>query len=334
MKLRQLEYLLAVVDNDFNVTAAAERLFTSQPGVSKQVRLLEDELGLQLFKRHGKSIEGLTAEGRQITDHVRVIFREVQNIDQLAANLRGEKTGTLSIATTHTQARYVLPPVIKQFREAYPDVKLDLHQGTSEQIAEMANSGQIDLAIASGGGEMFSDLVLLPCYKWDRAVIVPEGHPLTEQEASLTLEQLAQYPLVSYVFSLDGNSSLARAFADKDLEPEVVFTARDADVIKTYVKLGMGVGIVASMAQDCEDGSGLVSLTGDHQLFPRTTTWVGLRRDRLIADYALDFVRWFAPHLDREKVGQAMQTQSQKEVDLIFRTVMLPMRGRCAEILL
>ncbi len=333
MKLRQLEFLLAIVDNGMNVTAAAEALFTSQPGVSKQIRLLEDELGMQLFVRHGKSIDGLTEAGKEVVERARVIRRESDNIKRIAQNRQQSQAGTLSIATTHTQARYVLPQVVKRFREVYPDVNLDLHQGTTEQIAELSHAGHIDLAIASGSDERFGELALLPCYKWDRAVIVPADHELAKTGKDLTLARLAQFPLVTYVFSFDGNSTLKSAFADQGLEPEVVFTARDADVIKTYVRMGLGVGIVASMAQDCEEGSGLTAIDAG-ALFPRSTTWVGVRRDQVLNRYLTDFVRWFAPHISPELLERSVAAGDQTQVDELFQSVMLPMRGRCAELMI
>ncbi|MDH3513213.1 MAG: LysR substrate-binding domain-containing protein, partial [Gammaproteobacteria bacterium] len=247
MKLQQLKYLLAIVDNGLNITAAAERLYTSQPGVSKQLKLLEEELGLQLFTRKGKSLDGVTSAGEKIIERARVILQEVENIHTLASDYHEEEEGSLSIGTTHTQARYVLPEIIGEFRKRYPKIGLDLHQGTSEQIADMVTANTLDFAIATGSKELFSDLTLVPSYCWDRSIIVPKGHDLCQLDRPLTLHDLAAYPLVSYVFSFGGQSSLKRAFAEQGLEPEVAFTARDADVIKTYVRMGLGVGIVASM---------------------------------------------------------------------------------------
>ena len=262
MKLQQLRYLLAIVDNGLNITAAAERLFTSQPGVSKQLKLLEEELGLQLFTRKGKSLESLTAAGEQIVRRARVIIQEVENIRSLASDYYEDEQGSLSIATTHTQARYVLPAIIGEFRKRFPQVNLDLHQGTSEQIADMIAGNDIDFAIATGSRSLFSELLLVPSYHWDRSIIVPKGHELTRLDRKITLHDLAGFPLVTYVFSFGGHSSLKRAFEDHGLDPDVVFTARDADVIKTYVRMGLGVGIVASMAADCDDRK-------DLQVIPR-----------------------------------------------------------------
>ena len=239
-----------------------------------------------------------------------------------------EQEGTLSIATTHTQARYVLPEVIQEFRNRYPKVKLELHQGTSEQIAELVASNRVDFAIATGAYELFPDLVMLPCYEWDRIVLVPQSHELAAQRRNLTLEKLAQYPLVTYVFSLTGESSFKKAFAQKGLEPNVVFTARDADIIKTYVRMGMGVGIVAAMAWECQDKKDLVALDAAG-LFPRVTTWIGFRRDIVLRGYMVDFAALFAPHLSPELVQRAANDENQAEIDELLKGVSLPLRGGC-----
>jgi len=330
MKLQQLKYLLAIVDNGLNITQAAEKLYTSQPGVSKQLKLLEEELGMQLFTRKGKSLGGITAAGEQVIDRARIIMAEVDNIRSLASDFYREEEGTLSIATTHTQARYVLPDVIREFRDRYPGVSLNLHQGTSEQIADMVAANEIDFAIATGSKELFSDLLLVPSYHWDRKIIVPQNHELTRLERKPTLEDLAGYPLVTYVFSFGGQSSLKRAFAEQGLEPDVVFTARDADVIKTYVRMGLGVGIVASMAEDCDDQKDLTAIDA-RGLFPRSTTWIGFRKDIVLRRYMLDFIRLFAPHITEEQLEHTRHARSQADIDKLFRDARLPIRGGCSD---
>ncbi len=330
MKLQQLKYLLAIVDNGLNITAAAERLYTSQPGVSKQLKLLEEELGLQLFARKGKSLGGVTAAGQQVIDRARLIMQEVENIRSLASDYYHEEEGTLSIATTHTQARYVLPDVIQEFRKQYPKVSLNLHQGTSEQIADMVAANEIDFAIATGSRELFSNLLLMPSYHWDRKILVPNDHSLARLDRKLTLHDLADFPLVTYVFSFGGQSSLKRAFAEKGLEPDVVFTARDADVIKTYVRMGLGVGIVASMAADCDDKKDLTAIDAEG-LFPRSTTWIGFRKDSVLRRYMLDFVTLFAPHITAEQLEQACHARSQEDIDKLFMGAQLPIRGGCSD---
>jgi LysR family cys regulon transcriptional activator len=330
MKLQQLKYLLAIVDNGLNITAAAERMFTSQPGVSKQLKLLEEELGLQLFTRKGKSLDAVTAAGQQVIDRSRLIMQEVDNIRSLASDYYQEEEGTLSIATTHTQARYVLPDVIREFRERYPKVNLNLHQGTSEQIADMVSANEIDFAIATGSHDLFNGLYLVPSYHWDRKIVVPKDHALTRLERKLTLNDLAEHPLVTYVFSFGGQSSLKRAFAAQGLEPDVVFTARDADVIKTYVRMGLGVGIVASMAEDCADQQDLTAIDAQG-LFPRSTTWIGFRKDIVLRRYMLDFVKLFAPHITADQLEQTRNVRSQSDIDKLFAGTTLPVRGGCSD---
>ncbi|MEM9383783.1 MAG: LysR substrate-binding domain-containing protein [Pseudomonadota bacterium] len=331
MKLQQLRYLLAIADNELNITAAAERLFTSQPGVSKQLKLLEDELGVQVFTRRGKSLDSVTPIGREIIERARRILSEVENIQHLAANQHSEQNGSLSIGTTHTQARYVLPPVIKRFRDCFPSVSLHLHQGTSEQIWQMIRGKEIDFAIVSSSGQPTprSELIMLPCYRWDRTVIVPRQHPLAGSDERLTLPRLAEHPLITYVFSFSGESSLKLAFEQEGLTPEVVFTARDADVIKTYVRIGMGVGIVASMAAECDPQGDLMTLDAAG-LFPRCTTWVALRRDAVLPRYMQVFLELFAPHLTRELTTQALETASQTAVDALLADTDLKLYGPCA----
>ncbi len=330
MKLQQLKYLIAIADNGLNITAAAERLYTSQPGVSKQLKLLEEELGMQLFTRKGKSLDGTTPAGEMVIERARLIMQEVDNIRSLAAEYFEEQEGSLSIATTHTQARYVLPEVITGFRERYPNISLDLHQGTSEQIADMVAANQIDFAIATGAYNLFADLLIVPSYRWDRSIIVPRGHALTRLERKITLQDLVEYPLVTYVFSLSGESSLKRAFADEGLEPNVAFTARDADVIKTYVRMGLGVGIVASMAADCSDKDELQVLDAEG-LFPRVTTWIGYRRDAVLRRYMIEFIQRFAPHITPGQLDELRRAATQEDIDALFARSVLPLRGACGQ---
>lgn len=324
MKLHQLRYLVAVVENGLNITAAAQRLHTSQPGVSKQLKLLEEELGFQIFLRERRALTRITPVGAQIVERAQRILGEMKSIKRISEDLRNEAGGTLSIGTTHTQARYVLPEVIRSFRERYPDVKLNLHQGTSEQIAAMVAADQIDFAIATGSRQLFPDTVILPVYKWHRTVVVPVGHALA-REKRLTIKALAQHPIITYTFSFTGPSSLNEIFAAAGLEPNVVLTARDADVIKTYVRLAMGVGIVATVAIEGEADRDLVALDAS-QLFPVHTTWVGFRRGTLLRKYMYDFMQKLAPHLDRRTVDRAKDLGRAEEVDRLFADVELPMR--------
>ena len=325
MKLQQLKYLLAIVDNGLNITAAAEKLFTSQPGVSKQLKLLEEELGLQLFMRKGKSLNGITAAGEQVIGRARLIMQEAENIRSLASDYYHEENGTLSIATTHTQARYVLPDVIREFRNRHPKVDLHLHEGTSEQIADMVTANKVDFAIATGSHGLFRDLLLVPGYHWERKILVPKDHTLAKLDRELTLHDLAEYPLVTYVFSFDGQSSLKSAFTDQGLDPDVVFTARDADVIKTYVRMGLGIGIVAGMADVRDDQEDIMTIEATG-LFPRSTTWIGFRKDIVLRRYMLEFLQLFAPHITADQLEKTRHVRTQADVDRLFNDANLPVR--------
>ncbi len=326
MKLQQLRYIWEVAHHDLNVSATAQSLFTSQPGISKQIRLLEDELGVEIFARSGKHLTHVTTVGETIIAMAGQILREVDAIKQVAQEFSDEKQGSLSIATTHTQARYALPGVIDDFRSRYPDVTLHMNQGSPTQIAELAAAGSVDFAIATEGLEHFQDLVMMPCYAWNRCVVVPEGHRLAEQvrrNGPLTLEDVAREPLVTYVFGFTGRSRLDEAFNDKGLVPRVVFTATDADVIKTYVRLGLGIGIVAHMAYDPEEDKDLVALDASH-LFKASVTSIGFRRGTYLRGYMYDFMERFAPHLTRDVVDAACAIHGREELEQYFAGVKLP----------
>lgn len=322
MKLQQLKYICEVASHRLNVSATAEALFTSQPGISKQIRTLEDELGVRIFQRSGKHLVGVTPAGREILAVAGRILGEVENIRRLADEHSDPRRGDLSIATTHTQARYALPPIIKAFRGRYPKVTLHMHQGTPVQISEMAARGSVDFAIATEALELFENLVMMPCYRWNRSILVPVGHALAGR-SRMKLEDLAKFPIVTYVFGFTGRSQLDRAFNAAHLKPEVVFTATDADVIKTYVKLGLGVGIVASMAYDKRVDADLVALPANH-LFEPSTTKIGFRRGTVLRGYMYDFMHLFASHLDRDLVDRALNAGTREELDRLFRDIPLP----------
>jgi LysR family transcriptional regulator, cys regulon transcriptional activator len=324
MKLQQLRYLAAVVQSDLNITAAAAKLHATQSAISKQLKLLEDELGFNVFARSGRTLTRVTLPGEHVIRHALKMLREAENIHGLSEELREEDRGALSIGTTHTQARYVLPPIIQQFRRRYPNVQFHLHQGTSEQIAQMAEVDRIDFAMATGSHELFRKYVLLPCYQWHRRIVVPAGHPLT-QIPRPSLQDLAAFPIVTYVFSFGGRSSLQQMFADAGLEANVALTARDADVIKTYVHVGLGVGIVADVALDPIQDRGLVSIDAAH-LFPAHTTWIGFARDRLLRGYMYELISLVAPHLDRRTVDRAAGCGLQSEIEAMFAGIKLPRR--------
>ena len=324
MKLQQLRYIWEISQHELNVSATADSLYTSQPGISKQVRLLEDELGTPIFARNGKHLTEITPAGQQIIALAGEILGKAQDIKHIAEDYRNNKIGTLSVATTHTQARYALPPVVREFMQRYPGIKLNMHQGTPMQIAELASRGIVDMAIATEAMDLFENLVMLPCYEWNRCVLVPHEHPLT-QKSELRLEDVAEYPIVTYVFGFTGRSQLDYAFDKHKLHPQVALTAVDADVIKTYVRLGLGVGIVAHMAYDPVADSDLVALDASH-LFGRSVTKIGLRRDMFIRGFIYDFIRLFAPHLTPDLITQAINLKEKKEVEELFSHVQLPVR--------
>lgn len=306
MKLRQLVYINEVVKQRLNITAAAQALHTSQPGVSKQIRLLEEELGVLVFERNGKHLDRITPAGEQILTTARRVLSEVDNINRTASEFADADRGSLRVATTHTQARYALPDTITRFRESYPNVTLHLSQGAPQQIANWAASGDADFAIATEALEHFDELIMLPCYHWNRCALVPREHPLAGME-QLTLEALAQYPLVTYTFGFTGRSHLDAAFGHENLTPQVVLTAVDADIIKTYVRLGLGVGVVANMAYDEQADSDLVRLDASH-LFAESTTHIGFRHNLFLPAYMRRFIAMFAPHLTPEVIEQVLET--------------------------
>lgn len=322
MKLQQLRYIWEVAHHDLNVSQTAQSLYTSQPGISKQIRLLEDELGVEIFSRSGKHLTRITPAGESILKTAGEIMRKVESIKSVAQEFCDEKKGALAVATTHTQCRYVLPPVIKQFIDKFPDVALHMHQGTPMQISELAADGTADFAIATEALDLFSDLVMMPCYSWNRVVLVPRDHELA-QISKLSLEDLSKYPLVTYTFGFTGRAKLDEAFTAKGLSPRVVFTAADADVIKTYVRMGMGVGIVASMAHDPVNDDDLVALDASH-LFEPSITKIGFRRGSFLRGYMFDFIQMFAPHLTRELVEETSFRHSRTELEDLFRDIELP----------
>lgn len=322
MKLQQLRYIWEVSRNGLNVSATAQVLYTSQPGISKQIRLLEDELGVEIFARSGKHLSHITAAGQRIIDTAGEILRQCESIKQIAQEFSNERAGELTVATTHTQARYALPKVIGQFIQEFPDVSLHMNQGTPAQIAEMAADGSVDFAIATEGLEDFPELITMPCYSWNRCVVVPKEHPLA-QEKKISLTTLVQHPIVTYVFGFTGRSKLDEAFKEQGLEPRVVFTAADSDVIKTYVRLGLGVGIVARMAVDEVEDSDLVVLDAS-ELFEPSVTKIAFRRGTFLRGYMSSFIERFAPHLTPKVQSQVIQCRNQEEINALFAEVKLP----------
>ncbi len=304
MKLHQLRYIREVARQNLNVSTAAEALHTSQPGVSKQIQLLEEELGLQIFHRSGKRLTSVTEPGQAILNMAERMLREADNIKRVGEDFSRDSEGTLTIATTHTQARYRLPPAVKAFIERYPSVKLHIHQGSPSQVAELVISGEADVGIATESIADRDELLALPCYNWNRCVVVPLEHALL-RDVPLTLEKIAQYPIVTYDLGFTGSTSVKRMFEARGLVPNIVLTAIDSDVIKTYVELGLGVGLLASMAYSSERDRNLAMLDASH-LFPDSTTYLAVRRDAYLRGYIYEFIQSIAPHLDRHAVNSVM----------------------------
>ena len=307
MKLQQLRYICEVARHNLNLSNAAEALFTSQPGISKQIRSLEDELGVDIFVRHGKRVVAVTEPGKAILEIAQRVLKDVENLRQVGEEFTEEDNGHLTIATTHTQARYALPHVIQKFTKRYPGVRLSLRQGSPTQISELVTSGEAEIAIATEAIELYEDLIMLPCYEWNRCVLVPPGHPLLKAK-KLTLQAMAAFPIITYDFAFTGRSKMNQAFADKGLTPNVVLTAIDADVIKTYVELGLGIGIVAMMAYDPKRDTHLRAMDASH-LFEPSTTRIGIRKNSYLRGYTYEFIEMFAPHLTRKVVDDAMHTK-------------------------
>ena len=322
MKLQQLRYIVEVLNNNLNVSATAEALFTSQPGISKQVRMLEDELGIQIFGRSGKHLTHVTSAGQEVINIAQQILSKVEGIKAVAREHTQPDEGRLRIATTHTQARYALPEVIQGFIKKYSKVSLQMSQGTPAQISDAAAKGEADFAIATESLHLYNDLVMLPCYHWNRSIIVRKDHPLARKQ-DLTITDIAKYSLVTYVFGFTGRSELDSAFEKAGVEPKIAFTATDADVIKTYVRLGVGIGVIASMAIDPKIDSDLVTIDASH-LFKASTTKIGFRRGSFLRGYMFDFIERFAPHLTKDIVTRAMIMKNNVEVDELLKDIDLP----------
>ena len=315
MKLQQLRFLVEVARSGLNVSEAAEVLFTSQPGVSKQIKLLEDELGVVVFERSGKRLTGITEPGQRVLEIAGRILQEVGNIKRVGEEYAGGDSGSLVIATTHTQARYALPAVVKNFVEKHPNVRLSMHQGSPTQIAEWTIKGEADIAIATEALDQFPQLVMLPCYQWGHSMIAPDGHPVLA-EKSISLATLARWPLITYDPAFSGRSRINKAFERAHLTPNIVLAAIDADVIKTYVGLGLGLGIIASMAFDPVRDQGLQAVDVE-RLFGSNTTRIGLRRGTYLRRYEYDFIELFASQLTKKAVDMAMAgTETSDEYQL------------------
>jgi LysR family cys regulon transcriptional activator len=312
MNFQQLRSVREAVRCQFNLTDVAQALHTSQPGVSRQIRELEDELGIELFVRAGKRLTGLTAPGSQVLPIIERILLDSHNLRKAGQEFVAQEAGSLSIAATHSQARYALPTAVQEFRLRYPQVTLQLHQGSPKQIAQMLISGEADVGIATEALAQYDELLALPCYRWTHSVVVPAGHPLLAQP--LTLEALAAYPLITYDYGFTGRSHIDDAFRAQGLEPCIVLSAMDADVIKTYVELGLGIGIVASIAYEDERDLSLRAMDAGH-LFGINLTKLAVRRNAFLRGYVYDFITSFAPPLTRSIVEQAVAMDEVPELD-------------------
>jgi LysR family cys regulon transcriptional activator len=314
MKLQQLRCLTEVARRGLNVSEAAEALHTSQPGVSKQIRAIEDELGVRVFVRHGKRLVAVTEPGKTVVAIAERILAETQNLRRAGEEFANDQLGTLTIAATHTQARYALPKAVAAFKRRYPKVELLIHQGNPTQICEQVLAGEADMGVATEMIATYPELVSLPVYQWNRCVVVPPRHPLLK-ESPLTLERLAEHPIVTYDFAFAGRSLVQKAFESRGLKPHVVLSAQDSDVIKTYVELGLGIGILAKMAFDAKRDMTLRAIDAGH-LFESSTTRLGIKRGAYLRRYAYDFIELFAPHLPRASVERAVRGEEGSHYDV------------------
>ena len=319
MNFQQLRSVREAVRQGFNLTEVAAALHTSQPGVSRQIRELEEELGIEIFVRAGKRLTGLTAPGGTVLPIVERLLREADNLKHAGDDFAAQGRGTLTIAATHSQARYALPTAVRDFCAAHPEVQLRMHQGSPQQVAELLLEGEADIGVATQAMARYPDLVALPCYRWTHSVVVPAGHVLALEAArgeQLTLERLADFPLITYEPGYTGRSQIDEAFSQHEgLRLNLVLSAMDADVIKTYVELGMGVGIIASMAYDEVRDPTLRAIDAGH-LFATNMTHLGIRRGAYLRDFAYDFIHTFASPLDRALVDRALAAPSGSAVEL------------------
>jgi LysR family cys regulon transcriptional activator len=309
MNFQQLRSVREAARRRFNLTEVANVLYTSQPGVSRQIRELEEELGVDIFERNGKRLTGLTEPGKGVLQIIERLLLEAENLQQASQEFAGRTNGTLTIATTHTQARYVLPKVVQAFRQSFPEVRVALQQSAPEHIAEWVLSGKADVGIATEGLSQFDDLVSFPCYQWHHAIVVPDGHPLLGRER-IELHELAQHPLITYDVGFTGRSHIDEAFRREEIATDIVLTAMDSDVIQQYVALGLGVGLVASMAVEQSRLSGLHVIDASH-LFAPNVTRLAVRRGAFLRSYTIDFILQFAPTLTRKEVGNALDLATQ-----------------------
>lgn len=323
MKLQQLRYIVEVVNNDLNVSLTSQKLYTSQPGVSKQIKLLEDELGVQIFTRVGKHLSEVTPVGEKIILIAREVLNKTHDIKIVAKEYTEPNQGTLSMTTTYTQARYTLPVVIQKFIKKYPDIGLHMEQEAPSKSILQVKNGEADFAIVTELSELTDEMIALPCYHWNQSVIVMKNHPLATKNI-LTIEELSAYPLVSYDFSNDG-SDLNQAFTKANQSPNIVFNTTDADLIKTYVRLGVGVGIVAKMAVNEVTDNDFAIINAGH-IFPYSTTYIVFLRTLFLRNYMYDFIHQFSSHLNKQMIDSLLLCENNSEVLAMFNGIKLPVR--------
>lgn len=325
MKLKQLEIFRVIVENNFNVSVAAKHLELAQPGLSRQIQNLEYELGIELFVRQGRRFVGLTPPGEEVFARVQSIDNETHSIERIAAEAQEALRGELRIGTPHTQARYVLPPAINQLKSEFPEVSVHLYQGTPEQLADLTIKNKVDFSIATEGFEHFDDLILLPCFTWNRSIVVPKGHPLSHLDRPIELADLAEEQLVTYVFGFASNSLLSRGFQDADIDPNVAFTATDTDIIKTYIREGHGIGIIASMAYDGVRDRDLQLIDASH-LFENSTTQIAFKKGSYLRRFVLRIVELYAPNLNQKQVQKIVHSSSISDREQMIRRIQVPHR--------
>ena len=304
MKLQQLRCIFQIVQSEFNISKASEVLNTSQPGVSKQIKLLEDEIGIKIFQRNGKRLVNLTEPGELVLSSIETILHESNNIKVISEEYIEKDQGTFTIATTHTQARYKLPKVVEEFVKKYPKINLNIHQGNPSQVTDQIINGEADVGIATESINLSEDILTIPCYQWNRCVVMPKNHPLTEVR-KITLEDLAAYPMITYDYAFTGSTIVSEVFKNANIEPNIMLTAIDADVIKTYVSLNMGIGLIAEMAFDASTDYPMVSRDVSH-LFPLSTTYIGIRRENFLRKYTSDFIRMFIPKKSEKELKKIL----------------------------
>jgi len=305
MKLQQLRCIYEVVQNQFNISRAAESIHTSQPGVSKQIQLLEEEIGVKLFQRNGKRLSGLSEPGIRVYESIVEIMREVKNINNVSDEYERKDSGSFTIATTHTQARYKLPVVVESFVKKYPKINLNIHQGDPAQVTEQILNGEADVGIATESISLNDKIFCIPCYSWNRCLVMPKDHPLLRVK-DINLNHLATYPMITYDYAFTGSTIVSKVFKEANIQPNIMLTAIDADVIKTYVSLNLGVGLIAEMAFDENKDKNLVSRDVSH-LFPTSTTYIGIRQDTFIRGFTFDFIKMFTPHMEENELKIYLQ---------------------------